>query len=306
MAGEGYLFSKDLTQRTVNTIKKVSGTVTRASVPPARSRRGGGGKTPVVEFPFKMSLTKNDAGEQLVTLLGGRVFINNTEYIIESNSININGASVGTLYVYLKLAANWKNESDFLGYPILTVKETAENADPKPDIAETNFAYNSTKFPATDADNYFYSIGTIEITEKNGKKNYKLNQLAYTDSEFTPFIMNGFGVNRVFAGKGSDEEDDANYEVFVNGGHVVLPDGSDNLNQISETVAITSTVYFYLEIQGTQTENGGWENFLSAIVKEDAFKENTDDFNYFLIAWVDEYGIYKGFDGNFNSGGRIY
>jgi len=56
MAGEGYLFSKDLTQRTVNTIKKVSGTVTRASVPPARSRRGGGSKaTDQNVFPIKIT-----------------------------------------------------------------------------------------------------------------------------------------------------------------------------------------------------------------------------------------------------------
>jgi hypothetical protein len=56
MADEGYLFSKDLTQRTVNTIKQVSGTVTRASVPPARSRRGGGSKaTDQNVFPVKIT-----------------------------------------------------------------------------------------------------------------------------------------------------------------------------------------------------------------------------------------------------------
>ena len=58
MADEGYLFSKDLTQRTVNTIKKVSGTVTRASVPPARSRRGGGKSSKATDqnaFPIEIT-----------------------------------------------------------------------------------------------------------------------------------------------------------------------------------------------------------------------------------------------------------
>ena len=61
MADEGYLFSKDLTQRTVNTIKKVSGTVTRASVPPARSRRGGGSKGVSLSVSPAI-ITSGDAG----------------------------------------------------------------------------------------------------------------------------------------------------------------------------------------------------------------------------------------------------
>ena len=300
MADDGYLFSKDLTQRTVNTIKKVSGTVTRASVPPSRSRRGG--KTPVVESPFKMSLTKNETSERLVTIDTGRVFIDAnsaiTQYLIEKNSINIESESVGTLFIYLKVAANWQLNNAFIGYPILTPK-TGE------DIAQSNFASNSTKYPATDADNYFYSIGTVDITEAEGVKKYKLNQIAFTDSYFKSYTMNAFTVNRIFKGKASDEEVDADYYLWTNDGQAVLPDSNPIIYGSRCIVGVSDIKHVYLEISASQTSNGGWENFTAKIVYEDNEKSNTDDFNYFLIATNNQNSITQGLLGNFNSGGRI-
>ncbi len=259
---------------------------------------GGGGGGGGISFPFTMSLVKSDSDEQLVKISSGRVNVNETVYNIEENFVNIESSPIGTAYIYLKLSANWLSGIDFLGYPILTIK-TGE------DIVNTNFAQNAVQFPATDNGNYFYQIGTVEITEKEGERSYKINQIATTDSFFSSEVQNAFTLNRVFKAKTTDSETDASYDIYCNAGQAVLPEISVNTLTITEQIPIADSRFCYLKITAVQNAYLYFRNWNAEVVFSATALVN-DTVTYYVQIGRAGFSMNQSYEGVFSSTGVLW
>jgi len=259
---------------------------------------GGGDSSAQTLTPFTMSLSKNDEDEQLVNISSGCVFINDTEYFIETNSVNIDSESAGDLFIYLKLSANWKDDDDFLGYPVLTVKEGTE-------IANTNFAYNSVKFPATDEGHYFYTIGKVVITEKDSVKSYAIEQVAVDNSLFTSNTQNSFTLNRIFQAKANDSADDATYNTYCNKGQAILPEISVNTPTVKTAIAVDESKYYYLKITATQNEYLYLRNWNAEVITSDDLLVNSAEIYYVQIGRAGLAQV-QSFEGIFSSTGVVW
>jgi hypothetical protein len=297
---QGYNFNR-------SSVKKIGRSVNNDRSNPLTSKGGNsrrvwgqGGKASGVITPFFMSLKKSDEDEQLVNITSGRVFVDDTTYDIEENNVNIDSYSIGdTVYIYLKVEANWLDGAIFKGYPTLTVLTGEE-------IENSNFASNSTQFPLTDLGHVFYDIGTVLIEDNgSGGKKHTLSQVAYENVFIESMNMSAFITNKIHEAKTTDSQTDNNYTIFVNAGQVVLPESQELSDQYNFTISNTSDAYAYIKITGVQASNGGWSNFTYEITHNASQQIDTDSVNYYLISFVSNGVISQQRLGTFDSGGRI-
>ena len=256
-----------------------------------RRRRGGGGDA-ISENTFVMSL----AGSS-VNITAGAITVNETSnkttYAVPKGTVDLSEyLTPTTVYIYVKLAANWLSGGEFILYPVLTV-------------GAQNFAYNDTKFPADDLGAIFYPLGTVTITKPEDTLLYSLTQINFGNHEINALDNTSFYINQIYQAKASDSDTDSTYEIYVNSGQVTMPTDNPVLPQANDNVSNASIKYIYIKMTATKNAQGFWTSYVAEVAFSLTQLVNDDDITYILIGWA---GISTNQAqlGNFISDGRIF
>jgi len=270
-------------QRIARTVRTVEKSPLNSPTYRRRSRSRSVAATDVTSAPFQMSLSKGILDEQLITISQGAINVQDTsngviKYSVESNSVDITSFLSGqTVYIYAKIAIDWGDGSGFKGFGTLTVKTGTG-------IANTNFAANSVRQPATDSDNYFYEIGRVIITDNEGEKEYELNQVAIENGELSAFKSNSFTAVQLFQGKTNDSDTDTTYDIYSNSAFAYLPDNTVTIPRSVDSVSITGEKFVVLKVSATPDNLGFFVNFLAVIEYQSSIPSNTLTDSYYTIA----------------------
>jgi len=303
----GYLLSGSAVKRTARVVKSQSTTPLRGGVQGSRRIGGQGGKvsddTP--SHPWKISLFKKEDDDTQYCKVGSGTINTNITNVVPEGLVNLSSYGDGdTVYIYARIANDWEVGGSLNSRPTLTVL-TDEN--------DTNFAGNKVRFPASDLGYYFLPIGKIEV-EKIPETSpieytYTIEQIETNNISIEQLTLNYFSIYSILNAKTSDTALDSQRTVFVKSGFADLPDSNNTgIDEYSVSVGVDTATYLFLEVTGTQTTRGGWENFTATVINHTSpSKPNTTNTRNIAIGSSTSTGYgSQSMIGGFYSGGTIY
>lgn len=304
----GITLSESAFKKTKDTVLRYQSTPTKSRALPSRrigDATGGGDITQVEDHQYKAKLKTGSGGEQLVSIEGGSIFVEEGESttVIKSNSADISSYTENaTIYVYAKIPTNWRDvDGDFNWYPTLTPKTGLE-------ITDTNFYSNVTKFPVDNINFSYVPVCTVDVVFTNDIPSYTLTQIGFTEKVIKEYVIEPFAPAVIPADSTDGDEPQSNF-VFLRWGNADLPDNSVQLEQFKHELQIGVKQSYQLNVSATQAPNGGWHNYTAVIENSVEGQINTSLNQYYDLLKVNEEGHIstgKSFYGSFRSDGGVY
>jgi hypothetical protein len=292
MAGEGgYNLDKQSMTRVIDNTRR--GERTAATMPntTARPRKTIVDGSVSSENTFIMSLS-----ESTVNITAGAIivdeFSSDKTYSVIGGSVDLSShTEPTTVYIYVKLIADWLNGGEFQLFPKLT-------------IASQNFFSNDVQAPVDDLGQIYHNIGVVVITKPEDDLIYTLHQTVFGNKNIKPFDNTSYRINQIYQAKVTDETIDTTYQVYVNGGQSTLPDNTVQNIQVNDSILDSSTKYAYLQITATENLIGFWTGYNSIIVLSNSTLGNSNDEKNVLIGTAG-LTLNQAQPGNFISDARV-